>query len=199
MNNKKTVYVIISILILVNIALVGLILWQRQDYKQITQSLQQQINILSQQPDQTPIPEDNQVDIEIEEVVPTSSLVLEKTSGFIKKVYDKDGKKYLDIDYIQWLNEEDCKAKNLECNPNGYLILNQNTQIRSFEISPNVDILADIYNHLEDQENINGVNMSYEEFKSIFSVNSNSYSKDSIYWITTDNNIVTSIKEQYQP
>jgi len=45
----------------------------------------------------------------------------------------------------------------------------------------------------------NGIKMFYETFKSIFAIDSNSYSKDSIYWITTEDNIVTSIREQYQP
>jgi len=74
----------------------------------------------------------------------------EKQIGYIKKVYDKDGKKYMDIDYIQWLNgvaaekaiEEDghCRNEN-DCTPdNGYYIRNQNPQIRTLEIYKNADI-----------------------------------------------------------
>lgn len=195
MNNKKLVYILISLLILINMFLIGLFLWQKRDFEQINQNLQQQINTLNKQRDQAPSSETNQMDITDEEIVPTNTQVSEKNSGIIKQVYDNNGKKYLDIDYIQWLTEEDCKAKNIECNPNGYLVLNENTQIRTFEISNDVEIIADIYSNMETY----GVKMSYETFKSIFAVNSNSYSKDSIYWITTENNIVTSIKEQYQP
>jgi len=161
-------------------------------------NLQQQIDVFISQSDQEPSSETNQIDVaneEDEEVTPAGSPLTEKASGFIKQVYDKDGKNFLDIDYIQWLTEEDCKAKNLECNPNGYLVLNQNTQIRTFEISDDVDIIADMYNNME----TNGIKMFYETFKSIFAIDSNSYSKDSIYWITTEDNIVTSIREQYQP
>lgn len=140
-----------------------------------------------------------QVDTANEKTASTATLVSEKAGGFIKQVYTKNGKHFLDIDYIQWLTEKDCKEKNLECNYNGYLILNQNTKIRTFEISQNVAITGDIYNNLNDQGNVDGVSLSYEDFKKIFAVNSSSESKNSMYWITVDKNIVTNIKEQYQP
>ena len=77
--------------------------------------------------------------------------------GFIKKVYEKDGKHFLDIDYIQWLTGNEAitayredEVGGAECKtnpdlggctpPNGYYIRNQNNQIRTFEISDSVTI-----------------------------------------------------------
>lgn len=73
-----------------------------------------------------------------EKVIATtnSSLVSEKASGIIKSVYSKDGKNYLDIDYVT-------------INPNwkpggmsGSSYTNDNTKIRTFEISKDVKIFA---------------------------------------------------------
>jgi len=170
-------------------------LWQGQK-KTIDQ---QTTDTLNNQPNQISFQQENQIDSTSEETVDTTTPVSEKAIGFIKQVYTKNGKNYLDIDYVQWLTEKDCEEKNLECNANGFLILNKNTKIRTFEISQNAKIVGDIYAHLDNQESINGVNLSYADFKNIFDISSNSYSKKSMYWIVVETDIITRIQEQYQP
>jgi len=73
-----------------------------------------------------------------EKVITTtnSSLVSEKASGIIKSVYSKDGTNYLDIDYV---------AINPNWKPGGMSessYTNDNTKIRTFEISKDVKIFA---------------------------------------------------------
>ena len=81
--------------------------------------------------------------------------VTEKQIGYIKAIYTKNNKEYLDIDYVQYLTgdeaieavEEDgeCPADIYPdpsyCIPNGFYIRNQNPKIRTFEILKNVEIL----------------------------------------------------------
>jgi len=86
---------------------------------------------------------------------PTSTLSPTPTSsaiGYIKNVYDANGKSYLDIDYIQWLSYSagTCwvgteKPSVPECGPDGYSIVNENSQVRTFEISNDVQIETQNY------------------------------------------------------
>ena len=71
----------------------------------------------------------------------------ESQIGYIKSIYHQDNKTYLTIDYVQWLDEASGECNNADlasnlpqCNPNGYLIVNNNPQIRTFEISDKVII-----------------------------------------------------------
>jgi hypothetical protein len=80
----------------------------------------------------------------------------ERQLAFIRNVYEKDGDIYIDADYFQWLSNSDgtCvlasengpfegidpKTSIPLCNPNGFLIVNSNPQIRTFKLSPDVKI-----------------------------------------------------------
>ncbi|PIU82141.1 hypothetical protein COS69_00855 [Candidatus Kaiserbacteria bacterium CG06_land_8_20_14_3_00_49_31] len=130
----------------------------------------------------------------------------EKAMGYIKTVYDKNGKKYLDIDYVQWLSHSDntCWIGSElsgvpQCTPNGYLIVNQNPKIKTFEISKNAEITMQTYAseqcHVEFNEKI-----SYEIFKSFWGNNpSCTHLKSMPYNIEAQNGIITKIIEQYIP
>jgi len=98
-------------------------------------------------PNQNELQQFNQILSTFKITVPTTSNE-ENQIGYIKSVFDKNSGKYLTIDYIQWLTQTDgtCRS-NLEgnsnvpvCNPNGYLIVNDNSQLRTFEISENAAI-----------------------------------------------------------
>lgn len=52
--------------------------------------------------------------------------------GYIKKAYDKDNQQYIDIDYIDWI--EDPSA------PNGFKLSNVNPVIRTLKVSPSAKI-----------------------------------------------------------
>ncbi len=78
---------------------------------------------------------------------------------YIKKVYDKDGRIYIDADNFRWLgsgsgtktdgcvNASDfpdmvipASEKRPECGPNGFLIVDDDQSIRTMELSPDVKI-----------------------------------------------------------
>jgi len=80
--------------------------------------------------------------------VVTPNLVggIEKQIGFVKNIYQKDGKYYLDIDYIQWLSNfpvQNCSNIGLSA-PNGYCIINDNPLIRTLEIDSSASVKTTI-------------------------------------------------------
>ncbi len=69
--------------------------------------------------------------------IDVQSNLVEKAVGFIKKVYTKNDRNYIDIDYI--IIENCMKTKPNDC-PNGISYKNDNPLIRTFELSPNLII-----------------------------------------------------------
>lgn len=143
--------------------------------------------------------------------IPSNQGVSEKAIGFIKKVYEKSDKKYLDIDYIQMFSGEAAikaamedtgcsreKVSNGDCAPslnNNFYIRNQDSQIRTFEISDKVTIISLKVENMEEMP----VQFSY--FKSIFSDDTpdRQWLKIAPYNIEIDEGIITLISQQYLP
>lgn len=133
----------------------------------------------------------------------------EKQMGYIKKVYEKSGKRYLDIDYIQWLMgsaAEKAMREDGECSKagecvvlNDYYIRNVNPLVRSFEISPDAIFLMQTYD-METTGNV-GQNkpISFIQFKNIFLSNAKSNLKNVPYIIEIENEQIIKITEQYVP
>jgi len=143
-----------------------------------------------------------------EERVSNQNETSSKGLGYINAVYSKDNRNYLTIDYIQMRSNQDggCSLDNEpnkpECNPNGYYIDNDNTIIKTFEISKDVKIYMQSYGsgngYIEFDEEI-----TFDTFKNIFNPNSNSsvkMGKDGPpFHIEINNNKITKITEQYLP
>jgi len=133
--------------------------------------------------------------------------------GYIKSVFDKNNGKSLTIDYIQWLTQTDgtCRSNSEgnsnvpACNPNGHLIVNDNPQLRTFEISGNVFIdFSDFKNAglgWKDNQQLPSSNLTLSEFQEIFLGNDSSIAwlKDAVYRVEIDGNKITKIRYQYQP
>lgn len=126
-------------------------------------------------------------------------IITELALGYIKMIYEQNGKRYLNIDYIQWLSHSNktCFVLGSElpnvpqCNPNGFLIVNQNPKIRTFEISKGAEI-----------QMVTGAGAeinTYEEFKSLFAAESTSHLKNIPYHIEVRNGVIVKIIEQYIP
>lgn len=132
----------------------------------------------------------------------------EKTMGFIKKVYEKNGKNYLTIDYIQWFmgtEAEKAMREDGECPKVGeclvlddYYIRNKNLQLRTFEISPDVQIAMQTYN-LEKTGNIQSQKISFAQFSQIFNTNAMPHLKNVPYHVEIGNSKILKITEQYVP
>lgn len=126
-----------------------------------------------------------------EKVDTPKELTVSTQAGFITNVYSKWWKNYIDIDYIQK------KARDQNDSAVGPIIINENSKIRTFEISSNVKIL------LLDKDNWSSSSMFsdlVERWNSVKLMNSNS---DGYVWglvnITLTNGIVTMIDEVYIP
>lgn len=64
--------------------------------------------------------------------------------GYIKNIYDRGGKQYIDLDNIQWLSQSEGSCATQagqgipQCNPNGFLIVNDDSEATSYEVTPGV-------------------------------------------------------------
>jgi hypothetical protein len=139
----------------------------------------------------------------------TTQYVGEKQIGYVKKVYAKGGKNYLDIDYIQWLTgaaAEQAMREDGQCPKTGecsvfddYYIRNQNPLVRTFEISPDVKIVMQTYGAEQTGVVMNNQEISLDQFKDICSSNSQSGLKDVPYIVEILNQQIVKITEQYIP
>lgn len=132
----------------------------------------------------------------------------EKQIGYIKKVYSKGEKNYLDIDYIQWLSgsaAEKAMREDGECPKTGecivyndYYIRNVNPLIRTFEIAPDAEITMQTYT-METTGQIQPEKISFLQFSQIFSSSTDLSLKNAPYIVEISSNKITKINEQYIP
>lgn len=134
----------------------------------------------------------------------------ERQMGYVKKVYVKDGKNYLEIDYIQWLTgdaAEKAMREDGECPKSGecivlndYYIRNVNPLIRAFEISPDVEIFMQTYGAGEPGGDISwNQQISFNQFRSIFDANRKPHLKNVPYIVEIQNQRIIKVTEQYIP
>ena len=128
----------------------------------------------------------------------SSIVVVEKQIGYIKSISSKDGKNYLVIDYVQWVN---CTSDASDSCPNDYKIVNDNPLLRTFPIASDAEVKLQTYSY------DSGGNFNWNQVVPLATLTNalngqtkNYHAKNLLYWITLDNNgVVTSIAEQYRP
>jgi hypothetical protein len=129
----------------------------------------------------------------------------EKETWYIKQVYtDQLGNYKLEIDYIQRLSQNDCKAWGYaEYDPAvPFCIINQNPKLRTFTISPEATIKMQTYSHLPDGDFNMWQHISYLSFSNLFGTKvpqNQSHFKNLLYHVTITNWIIDDIEEQYLP
>ncbi|MCK4918543.1 MAG: hypothetical protein KAS02_02055 [Candidatus Pacebacteria bacterium] len=106
----------------------------------------------------------------------------EKHTGLIKKVYEKDGKIYLDIDYVE-LNPHFYPGGN--CEEGVYQ--NNNPKIRTIEVSPDAEIFLDAPL----------TSITFLKFQEIFTSDSYSIHKSNPWKIIIINNIIINLTEKF--
>ncbi len=128
-----------------------------------------------------------------------------KAMGFIKKVWEEGGKRYISIDYAEMLTGQEAidaaiaagEIQPGEDLPNDYFIRNTSTDKRQFEVSDPVDITTSTW-HGEMNNPI-----TWADFKSFWSAtppdDEATYLRDSPWWIERDGQTVIRIDEQYLP
>ena len=131
-----------------------------------------------------------------------------KAMGFIDKVFVKDGKRYISIDYAEMLtgqaaNDAAIAAGFIEPGedvPNDYWISNENPQKRTFEVSDSVAITTSTrWVGGEDM----GAACTWADFKSFWGMGPHPESEGHLHsmpwWIERDGAVVVKIDEQYLP
>lgn len=139
----------------------------------------------------------------------TTQYVGEKQIGFVKKVYAKSGKNYLNIDYIQWLTgdaaekalrEDGQCPKTGECIVyDGYYIRNQNPLIRTYELSLDVKIVMQTYSAEQTGIVMNNEEITIDQFKNIYTSSSRLGLRNVPYIVEISNQQIVKITEQYIP
>jgi hypothetical protein len=74
--------------------------------------------------------------------------------AYIQEIYTKNDKTYMLVDYINWYEGKDADLEFAKREPeygqygapSGYFIVNDNTKLRTFEISSDSPVLMQIYN-----------------------------------------------------
>jgi hypothetical protein len=128
-----------------------------------------------------------------------------KGMGFIDRVWEAGGVRYLSIDYAEFLTGEEARQAAIEAGyiqpdedlPNDYFIRNVNTKLREFTVSPSVAITtATRVGGGMDQP------ATWDEFMSFWSASppeGAAHMSKVPWWIIRDGGQVIKIDEQYVP
>jgi hypothetical protein len=128
-----------------------------------------------------------------------------KAMGFIKKVWEEGGKRYITIDYAEMLTGQEAidaavAAGDIEPGedlPNDYYIRNTNPEKRQFEVSNAANFTTSTWHGEMDYP------VTWAEFKSFWSAtppdSEAAFLRDSPWWIERDGQTVVKIDEQYLP
>ncbi|WP_251861496.1 Ig-like domain-containing protein [Clostridium sp. Marseille-Q2269] len=135
----------------------------------------------------------------------------EKKIGFINEIYEQNGKRYLKYDEAQFfLNKNgDESILRAEAIKDGrekdwdggkmtheYYIRNKDNSLKTYEISPKVDIYICGYHLNSNSGTLEKI--GYEDFTTLGSVYGPAYNHP-LYHIYLENNVIVKIEEQYRP
>ncbi|QYR19541.1 hypothetical protein KZ483_16680 [Paenibacillus sp. sptzw28] len=131
-------------------------------------------------------------------------------TAYIDHMDVKDGKLFIDTDYIDWYEGKEADKVFLEHEgdsgldgaPDGYYIVNDSTRLRSFEVAPDAQILMQIYDHSGNPEDVNvawNEPVSTAKFKEIYRNNSLLDISDYPFHLEIKDGVVVKIVQQYIP
>ncbi len=127
-----------------------------------------------------------------------------KAMGFIDKVWESGGKRYISIDYAQMLTGEEARQAAIAAGAigpdeeldNDYYIVNDNTKKRQFTVSTSATIATSTFGDGMDQP------ATWAQFKSFWSATPPAGAEhlhEVPWWIERNGSVVISIAEQYLP
>lgn len=127
-----------------------------------------------------------------------------KAMGFIDRVWEAGGKRYLSIDYAEMLTGQEAIDAALEAGviepgedlPNDYFIRNTNPQKREFEISSPIDITTSTWDGVMEKP------VNWAQFLSFWSATPPAGAEhltEVPWWIERDGQTIIKIDEQYLP
>lgn len=221
MNQKGFANIILVVVIMIIAVLVtgsGIYFWQKSSFskeaarqsqqaEKQNEELQQKVNELQNRVAQLQAQAETPISKEYLIKQPDAT---ERAMGYIRTVYEKDGKRYIDIDYVQWLTGGEAIKAIIEdgkcpvtiypdpsyCIPNGFYVRNQNPKIRTFEISKDAEISRATAFHYS-SSGIRVIN--YDEFENLFTTSDSVFKSVIPFHIEVVNGVVVKITEQYIP
>ncbi|WP_434291453.1 Ig-like domain-containing protein [Clostridium botulinum] len=134
-----------------------------------------------------------------------------KQIGFINEIYERNGKRYLKFDDVEFFHNKDINDRTAEREAikdgrnewlldgritDDYYLRNKDNTLENYEISQSVEI--DICKYHVD-ENVNTIDLqgiSYEKFGTLDNVYGQS---NALFYIYVENNVIVKIQEQYRP
>ena len=126
-------------------------------------------------------------------------------------MYEKNNKRYLDVDYVQWLTGQSavkamiedglCKGQNEnDCFPcSEFYIRNPSTKVETVEINSDVSFTMATLSHNPDGNFNSGEKITYERLRSVFEDRRPVSVINAPYHIEIGSQGVISIWEQYLP
>lgn len=154
------------------------------------------------------------------------ALATGKNPAYLKNVYEKDGQRFIEADYIQWFTGKEalkaiiedgqclsdvkdkaqltkevdlcypnCSDKFALCLPDGYHIRNVNPKLRTLELSSDAVITKTmVFESVGDEPE----EITFAELKNNLD-NDTMHFRDLPFWITSENNLVKKLDQQYLP
>jgi tetratricopeptide (TPR) repeat protein len=123
-------------------------------------------------------------------------VIISKKIGILQRVYEKDGKRYMELDEFEWYSGdealEEAKKDGQDEVPNDYYTRNPDNILTTYELSPNAtyNVIAFSDSGLSSQDII------YEQF--MVNLASDALYND-LFWIDVNGNVITSVVQQYTP
>ena len=145
-----------------------------------------------------------------ETLVPVETPGKVEIMGFIKDLDEKAGSVYISFDQAEWFDgpqaekaiREDglCADPEHGCEPpNGFYIRNQDDEMDAFPVSEQVVIVMQTLSHIPDGSYNSDERIDLDRFRQAFRCACTSHLRLVPYWITLDNGVVMTIREQYVP
>lgn len=144
----------------------------------------------------------------------------QKVVGFVKNMYEKNGKRYLTIDDAEFYKGDAALQAAIKDNKkvyydnnkpeidDDYYIRDTDTTVKEYEISDSATFNAAklVFNPYDDENLEPNHPASYDSIKNVVNANTSKYDSDgtsqdrrNLYWITIKNNVVTQMDWQYTP
>ncbi len=130
--------------------------------------------------------------------------------AYIDSIYQQNGKTYVAADFIEWYEGEEANKKFREIEqdpemteaPDGYYIVNDETVLQTFEVTPDAKAFMQIYNrtgNIEEADTVWNEEISVDKFVSLFSDDAEMNMKDFPYHLTIENGQIGKITQQFIP